>query len=79
MKLWLVEGSGFVYGAMNFVDLTAVASTVMILQYNAPEIPENSTNKFEFFRWVIPICGGGTVLFGLLMIFMLWPMEIGQR
>ena len=69
------------YGVMSFADLISVASAVMVLQYNAPEIPENSTNKFEYFRWVIPICGGGTVLFCLLMIFILWifGIEIGQR
>ena len=64
---------------MSFADLIAVGSSVMILQYCAPEIPENSANRIDYFLWVIPICGGGTALFGLLMIGILWPMEIGQR
>ena len=79
MKLWIVEGSGFVYGIMTFIDMIAVGAAVMILQYNAPEIPEDSSVKVDYFRRVIPCCGGGASVFGLIMIIILWRMKIRQR
>ena len=79
LKLCFVEGSGFVYGVMSFTDMIAVGSAIMILQYNAPEIPKDSSTKIEYFRWVIPCCGAGTFMFALIMIIILWPMNIGKR
>ena len=47
------------YGVMSFADLIAVASTVMILQYNAQSIPVNFVGHdrenllfIAFFYWI---------------------------
>ena len=79
VTLLLVEGSSFVYGFTTFVDVITIGSTVMLLQYYMPDIPEDPTIKVDYFRWVLSSCCGKTSIFGLIMIAILGPMKIGQR
>ena len=74
-----IETSGFVYGAMSFVDKVSCGGVLMLVQQYMPEIPEGSTLKYDYFQWILVYGCGGAALLGLLMIALLWPMTIGQR
>ena len=74
-----LETSGFVYGAMSFVDKVSCGAALMVVQQYMPDIPEGSTLKYDYFQWILVYGCGGAAIFGLLMIALLWPMKIGQR
>ena len=74
--LIFAEGSGFVYGAMSFVDKVSGGVALMIVQNAMPEPAES--DPFFFETVLVYVCGGAAIL-GLVMIGLLWPMTIGQR
>ena len=67
------------YGTMSFIEMVAVGASVMMIQDNMPEIPDNSTIKIEYFQSVLAFGCGGTSVIALLFTVILWPMTIGQR
>ena len=74
--LIFTEGSGFVYGAMSFVDKVSGGVALMLVQNAMPEPAES--DPFFFETVLVYVCGGAAIL-GLVMIGLLWPMTIGQR
>ena len=74
--LKFLEASGFVYGAMSFVDKVSGGIALMLVQSAMPE-PVDSDPMF-FQSTLVFVCGGAAIL-GLLMISLIWPMKIGQR
>ena len=72
MTLLPLESSSFVYGITGFADVITIGSTVMLLQYHMPEIPEDTSIKVDYFRWVLSGCCGGTSIFGLIIIYIIY-------
>ena len=72
----LVEGGGFVYGAMSFVDKVSCGIALMLIQN---QMPDPATDDPQFFESVIVYWCGGAAIFGVLIMAILWPMKLGQR
>ena len=72
------EGSGFVYGAMSFVDKVSCGAALMLIQQHMPDTCL-ACHGSDYFQWVILYGCGGASIFGLILIAILWPLKIGQR
>ena len=77
--IWKTEGSGFVYGMINFMDMATVALTVMVINNFMPETQTDVETRIDYFRWVLSGCCGGASLFILILVFF-WPKKgiVGQ-
>ncbi len=74
------EGSGFVYGAMSFVDKVSCGAALMLIQNNMPlDCHCADSGRPDYFRHVLVYGCGSASIFGLLLIVILSPMKIGQR
>jgi len=71
-----IEGGGFVYGAMSFVDKVSCGIALMLIQN---QMPDPATDDPQFFESVIVYWCGGAAIFGVLIMAILWPMKLGQR
>ena len=76
ITILFTEGSGFVYGAMSFVDKVSCGVALMLIQN---EMPDPAEDDPYFFQSVLVYGCGGAAVFGLLVVVLLWPMEIGRR
>jgi Na+/melibiose symporter-like transporter len=74
-----LEGSGFVYGAMSFVDKVSCGIALMLLIDNMPLDCHSDSGRPDYIRHAIVFGCGSSSIFGLLLIAILYPMKIGQR
>lgn len=61
------DTSGFVYGAMGFVDRLLVGITIMAIQTYCPPIPKESVLEIDYFRWVLVFVNGGFLCVAIML------------
>ena len=71
-----VEGAGFVYGFMSFMDKIFSGVTLMLIQKAIPDPVESAPMFFQYA--LVYVCGGASIV-GLVMISCIWTKAIGQR
>ena len=74
---YLIDTSGFVYGAMGFVDRLVVGAAVMMIQNFCPTIPKNPLQPITYFQWVLAIFNGGFICAALILVATL--LLIGRK
>ena len=65
------DTSGFVYGAMGFVDRSLVGITIMVIQNYCPPIPKESVLQIDYFRWVLVFVNGGLIFVAVTLAVVL--------
>ena len=76
---YILEGSGFVYGFMTFVERIFNGGIIILMQNRAPDVSTSFNTQSEYFRWVLVFGCGVPVISTLIVLLILWPIKIGQR
>ena len=74
---YFVDTSGFIYGALGFVDRFVVGGAVMVIQNFCPQLPKNPLLPITYFQWVLAIFNGGFIFVALALVVTL--MFIGTK
>ena len=74
---YLIDTSGFVYGALGFVDRLVVGAAVMVIQNFCPQLSKNPLLSITYFQWVLAIFNGGFIVVALALVVTL--MFIGTK
>ena len=77
--IYFVESSGFVYGAMSFVEKIAVGIAVVLVQIFMPNLPKENQVSIVYFKWILSFGCGGVFLFSLVLLTILMHINIGHR
>ena len=77
MRISFVEGCGFVFGTLSLVEKTIGGLALMLIQNQMPD-PVTEDNG-EFFASIVAYGCGGTALFGIVIVLILWPFKLSQR
>ena len=76
LKPW-IEGSGFVFGTISFVDKVVDGVILMLIQNEMPN-PVTEENG-SFFVSILAYSCGVTSIFGVVTMMALYPFHLGQR
>ena len=73
------ESSGFVYGAMGFVEKLIVGVVIMLVQWLMPIVSNGNTTSVVFFKHVLVFGYGGIIAFSLIIMVALLSKKNGHR
>ena len=79
MFTYISEGSGFVYGFMNFVDRICSGVTIILLQKLTPDVSANYNPLIKYYRGVLAFGCGASAISALIVTIILFPMKLGER
>ena len=74
-----IESSGFVYGAMGFVEKLIVGFVIILVQWLMPILSNENTTSVVFFKHVLVFGYGGIIVFSLFIMVALLSIKNGQR
>ena len=79
MFTYISEGSGFVYGFMNFVDRICSGVTIVLLQKLTPDVSANYNPLTKYYRGVLAFGCGAAATSAMIVTIFLFPMKLGER
>ena len=79
MFTYISEGSGFVYGFMNFGDRICSGVIVILLQKLTPDFSANYHPLIKYYRGILAFGCGASAISALIVTIILFPMKLGER